>query len=147
MNREAWHAAIHGVSKVGHDWATEMNWTELCCLLPPGLLYLTERHSFLLSNFFFFLLTAKLTPASVSLPLEVFSIPLKPSHYILTLPPWAMREALSSHKSHLICSTQAVRMGLWDLRATAKFQGNQGNQTWPSNGFWVLSVNDLFVEG
>jgi len=26
MDREAWHAAIHGV---GHDWATELNWTEL----------------------------------------------------------------------------------------------------------------------
>ena len=26
MDREAWRAAIHGV---GHDWATELNWTEL----------------------------------------------------------------------------------------------------------------------
>ena len=25
MDREAWHAAIHGVR---HDWATELNWTE-----------------------------------------------------------------------------------------------------------------------
>ena len=25
MDREAWHAAIHGVT-VGHDWATELNW-------------------------------------------------------------------------------------------------------------------------
>ena len=25
MDREAWHAAIHGV---GHDWVTELNWTE-----------------------------------------------------------------------------------------------------------------------
>ena len=28
MDREAWHAAIHGVARVGHDWATELNWTE-----------------------------------------------------------------------------------------------------------------------
>ena len=28
MDREAWHAAIHGVTRVGHDWATELNWTE-----------------------------------------------------------------------------------------------------------------------
>ena len=28
MDREAWGAAIHGVSK-RHDWATELNWTEL----------------------------------------------------------------------------------------------------------------------
>ena len=29
MDREAWRAAIHGVARVGHDWATELNWTEL----------------------------------------------------------------------------------------------------------------------
>ena len=28
MEKEAWRAAIHGVAKVGHDWATELNWTE-----------------------------------------------------------------------------------------------------------------------
>ena len=28
IDKEAWRAAIHGVAK-GHDWATEMNWTEL----------------------------------------------------------------------------------------------------------------------
>ena len=28
MDREAWCAAIHGVERVGHDWATEVNWTE-----------------------------------------------------------------------------------------------------------------------
>ena len=28
MDREAWPAAIHGVARVGHDWATELNWTE-----------------------------------------------------------------------------------------------------------------------
>ena len=26
MDREAWRAADHGV---GHDWATELNWTDL----------------------------------------------------------------------------------------------------------------------
>ena len=30
MDREAWHSAVHGVRKsLGHDWATELNWTEL----------------------------------------------------------------------------------------------------------------------
>ena len=28
MDREAWHAAIHGSQRVGHYWATELNWTE-----------------------------------------------------------------------------------------------------------------------
>ena len=24
MDREAWHAAVHGVAKIGHDWVTEL---------------------------------------------------------------------------------------------------------------------------
>ena len=28
MDREAWHAAVHGVPKSQHDWAPELNWTE-----------------------------------------------------------------------------------------------------------------------
>ena len=28
MDREAWHAAVHGVAKNGHDWATKLNWTK-----------------------------------------------------------------------------------------------------------------------
>ena len=27
MDREAWHAAVMGSQRVGHDWATELNWT------------------------------------------------------------------------------------------------------------------------
>ena len=27
MDREAWHAAVHGWQRVGHDGATELNWT------------------------------------------------------------------------------------------------------------------------
>ena len=30
-DREAWSAAIHGVTKLGQDWATELNWTEKSC--------------------------------------------------------------------------------------------------------------------
>ena len=29
MHREAWHAAVHGVARVGHDWATELSWIVL----------------------------------------------------------------------------------------------------------------------
>ena len=29
MDREAWFAAVYGVAKVGHDWATELTWTEV----------------------------------------------------------------------------------------------------------------------
>ena len=29
MDREAWHAAVHRVTKSWHDWATELNWTEM----------------------------------------------------------------------------------------------------------------------
>ena len=28
MDREHWHPAVHGVSKFGHDWMTQLNWTE-----------------------------------------------------------------------------------------------------------------------
>ena len=28
VDREAWRAAIPGAWRVGHDWATELNWTE-----------------------------------------------------------------------------------------------------------------------
>ena len=29
MNREAWHAAVYGFTRVRHDWMTELNWTWL----------------------------------------------------------------------------------------------------------------------
>ena len=29
MDREAWHAVVHVLQRVGHDWVTELNWTEL----------------------------------------------------------------------------------------------------------------------
>ena len=25
MDREAWHAAVHGITRIGHDRATELN--------------------------------------------------------------------------------------------------------------------------
>ena len=45
MDREAWRAPIHGSQRVGHDWATELNWTELkpeCnCLISHRSLIIT----------------------------------------------------------------------------------------------------------
>ena len=29
MDMEAWHAGVMGSQKVGHDWATELNWTDV----------------------------------------------------------------------------------------------------------------------
>ena len=29
MDREAWCAVIHGSQRVGHDWATELNWLNI----------------------------------------------------------------------------------------------------------------------
>ena len=35
MDREAWHAAVHGVAK-RHNWAPEVNWTEPTSVFLPG---------------------------------------------------------------------------------------------------------------
>ena len=35
MDREAWRAAIHGV-RVGHNWATELNWLKYVVALTPS---------------------------------------------------------------------------------------------------------------
>ena len=32
MDGEAWRAVIHGVAKVGHDWATELTELYFCVL-------------------------------------------------------------------------------------------------------------------
>ena len=36
MDREAWHAAVHGVVKSRHNWVTELNWTEYLILITGG---------------------------------------------------------------------------------------------------------------
>ena len=38
MDREAWHAVVHGTQRVRHDWATELNWSDLSFYL--SMLYL-----------------------------------------------------------------------------------------------------------
>ena len=39
MDREAWRASVHGIGmlqRVGHDWATELNWVD-CSVEEGGL--------------------------------------------------------------------------------------------------------------
>ena len=28
IDKEAWHAAVHGITKSQHNWVIELNWTE-----------------------------------------------------------------------------------------------------------------------
>ena len=35
MDREAWHGTVHGVTRVGHNWATELNWLDEMTVLSP----------------------------------------------------------------------------------------------------------------
>ena len=37
MDREACRAAVHGLQRVRHDWATELNWTDVYMYLYGGL--------------------------------------------------------------------------------------------------------------
>ena len=43
MDREAWHAAVHGSQTVGHDWATELNWPKLRVVSHTFQLLLTAK--------------------------------------------------------------------------------------------------------
>ena len=52
MDREAWCAAVHGSQSVGHDWATELNWTELAWNVP--LVSLTFLKRFLVFSILLF---------------------------------------------------------------------------------------------
>ena len=50
MDREAWHAAVHGVQRVGHDWVTELNWTDDCyCNYSTGIYGMSAGNSHYLS--------------------------------------------------------------------------------------------------
>ena len=42
MDREAWCAVFHGVTRIGHNCATELNWTELCVHLE--VLFYWQHH-------------------------------------------------------------------------------------------------------
>ena len=45
MDREAWRAAIMGSQRVGHDWATELNWTETSVSLHGPSVNLSLLHT------------------------------------------------------------------------------------------------------
>ena len=46
MDRKAWHAAVHGSQRVRHDWATELNWTEVraCLVISDSATVWTVAH-------------------------------------------------------------------------------------------------------
>ena len=50
MYREAWHAAVHGVTKIGHDWAIEPNWNWDHTYLPQGAIVKIRRVSVHVKN-------------------------------------------------------------------------------------------------
>ena len=43
MDREAWCAVVHGVERVGHSWATGLNWTERLKVYSLNLLWYNFR--------------------------------------------------------------------------------------------------------
>ena len=55
MDREAWCAAVHGSQRIGHDWATELNWTELWFFSFPRSLSSFVAFVFFTSNIFYFI--------------------------------------------------------------------------------------------
>ena len=44
MDREAWCAAVHESQRVGHDWATKLNWAELILDTFLSLIYFASGH-------------------------------------------------------------------------------------------------------
>ena len=45
MDREAWHATVHGVTKIRHNWANELNWCSFMC---SSLIYFHIHHSLIM---------------------------------------------------------------------------------------------------
>ena len=52
MTKEAWHAAVCGVCRVRHDWATELSWLFVYILL-VSILFWSLYNSFSIYEFFF----------------------------------------------------------------------------------------------
>ena len=50
MDREAWCAAMHGLQRVGHDWTTELNWTEIYLIFTIILLGKSNDHSYFIDE-------------------------------------------------------------------------------------------------
>ena len=47
MDREAWRAAVHGLARVGHNWATELNWNIYNSV---KICFINDKHIFCLSQ-------------------------------------------------------------------------------------------------
>ena len=64
MDREAWHAAVHGVAKSQNNWVTELNWTNLQCLVSKQGIFVFCLHTKDLRNCLkIFLLSKQVNPA------------------------------------------------------------------------------------
>ena len=50
MDKEAWRATVHGVQRVGHNWATELNWKSLYPQENPFMSSLPSQRQPLLSD-------------------------------------------------------------------------------------------------
>ena len=45
MDRKVWRASVHGVETVGHDWVTELNWTDPSKSEIPVMIFQFFQHT------------------------------------------------------------------------------------------------------
>ena len=63
---EAWYAAVHGIAEVGHDWETELNWTDAILLFTAlDFIFITSHiHNWVLFSLWLllFILSGVISP-------------------------------------------------------------------------------------
>ena len=90
MAREAWHAAVHGIAKVRHDWVTELNCTD-AILLFTALDFISissHIHNWVLFSLwlFLFILSGVISPLISSSILSIYRPGEFPFQYPIILP-------------------------------------------------------------
>ena len=71
MDREAWHAAIHGFQSIGHHWSTELNWTDAYHAL-------SSRNRKMITNVLYKIRMCSLI--CINVYEEIFTVVMLPSH-------------------------------------------------------------------